>query len=133
MTGPEIPGYGLCYLEPRPSVGQRSFYGEPMPESEVPVQEAARESAWLVRGRSAAALIVTAVLLALGVANIGLRARWHEVEDGVLWGARAEGLTALEFANGSPGNAGGIQRGDVLVAINGAPVQTVADVVDWQH
>jgi two-component system, NtrC family, sensor kinase len=104
-----------------------------MPESEVPVQEAAHESTWLVWGRSAAALIVTAVLLALGLANIGLRARWHEVEDGVLWGARAEGLTALEVANGSPGSGAGIQRGDVLVAINGAPVQSAADVVEWQH
>ena len=36
-----------------------------------------------------------------------LRARWHEVEDGVLWGARAEGVTAVEVA---PGSAGGARR-----------------------
>ena len=41
---------------------------------------------------------VVAVLVALGVANIAMRARWHEVEDGVLWGARAEGVTAVEVA-----------------------------------
>ena len=43
--------------------------------------------------------------LALGVANIAMRARWHEVEDGVLWAARAEGVTALEVAPGSPAAA----------------------------
>jgi len=104
-----------------------------MPESEVTSREVARESAWVVWGRSAFALMVVTVLLALGVDNIALRARWHEVEDGVLWGARAEGLTALEVASGSAGAASGVQRGDLLVAINGAPVQSPADVVEFQH
>jgi two-component system, NtrC family, sensor kinase len=104
-----------------------------MPESEVTSREVARETAWVVWGRSAFALMVVTVLLALGVANIALRARWHEVEDGVLWGARAEGLTALEVASGSAGAASGVQRGDLLVAINGSPVQLPADVVEFQH
>ncbi len=104
-----------------------------MPESEVTSREVARESAWVVWGRSAFALMVVTVLLALGVDNIALRARWHEVEDGVLWGARAEGLTALEVASGSAGAASGVQRGDLLVAINGSPVQSPADVVEFQH
>ena len=38
-----------------------------------------------------------------------MRARWHEVEDGVLWGARAEGVTALEVAPDSAGGAAGIE------------------------
>jgi hypothetical protein len=104
-----------------------------MPESEVTSREVARESAWIVWGRSAFALIVVTVLLTLGVANIALRARWHEVEDGVLWGARAEGLTALEVARGSAGAASGVQRGDLLVAVNGSPVQLPGDVVEFQH
>src|SRR5439155_6160391 len=127
------PGYALCYLGRRRHVGRRSFRREPMPESEVTSQEVARESAWVVWGRSAFALMVVTVLLALGVANIALRARWHEVEDGVLWGARAEGLTALEVASGSAGAASGVQRGDLLVAIDGSPVQSPADVVEFQH
>jgi hypothetical protein len=49
------------------------------------------ESTWLSWGRSALAVAIVAVLLTLGVANIALRARWHEVEDGVLWGARTDG------------------------------------------
>jgi PAS domain S-box-containing protein len=91
------------------------------------------ESPWLVWGRSAFALTVVAILLVLGAANIGTRARWHEVEDGVLWGARAEGVTALEIAKGSPAVAAGIQRGDVLLAVNGSAVLTPADVVEFQH
>src|SRR6266571_2579473 len=109
------PGYALCYLGRRRHVGRRSFRREPMPESEVTSREVARESAWVVWGRSAFALMVVTVLLALGVANIALRARWHEVEDGVLWGARPEGVAALDVAAESPGALAGVRPGDVLV------------------
>jgi two-component system NtrC family sensor kinase len=103
-----------------------------MSDSEV-TSEHVRESTWVIWGRPAFALIVAGVLFALGVANIGLRARWHEVEDGVLWGSRGEGVTALEVARGSAGAASGIQRGDVLVAVNGSPVQSPDDVVEFQY
>jgi PAS domain S-box-containing protein len=70
---------------------------------------------------------------ALGIANIVTSASWHEVEDGVLWGSRIEGVTAVEVAAGSPGARAGIERGDLLLAVNGAPVHTPADVVEHQH
>jgi len=35
------------------------------------------------------AVLVVVTLFALGVANIAVRAQWHEVEDGVFWGSRA--------------------------------------------
>ncbi|PYR61611.1 MAG: hypothetical protein DMF91_09375 [Acidobacteria bacterium] len=73
------------------------------------------------------------VLVGLGIANIQMRARWHEVEDGVLWTARGEGVVAAEIAPGSAAATAGIQRGDVLLAVNGSPVQTPADVVEFQH
>jgi PAS domain S-box-containing protein len=102
--------------------------------SEAPIPSAStNESTWLVWGRSAFAIVVVVVLIALGLANIGMRARWHEVEDGVLWGARPEGVTAVEVATTSSGAAAGIQRGDVLLAINGSAVQTPADVIEYQH
>ena len=50
-----------------------------------------------------------------------MRAQWHQVEDGVLWRARPEGVTAAEVAASSPAGAAGIARGDVLIAINGSP------------
>ena len=91
------------------------------------------ESRWLAWARSAFAVAIVLVLVVLGVANVTMYSRWHEVEDGVLWSARAEGVTAAEVAPGSAADAAGIRPGDVLVAVNGAPVSSVADVVEFQH
>src|SRR5471030_1262731 len=91
------------------------------PESESYV--ANPEARWLVWGRSAFAVAVVVVLIGLGIANVTTYSRWHEVEDGVLWGSRAEGVTAIEVEPGSAGAGVGIQRGDVLLAVNNAPVQ----------
>jgi len=91
------------------------------------------EGRLLAWGRPALALIVVLVLIVLGVANITMRARWHEVEDGVLWSARAEGVVATDVAAGSAAARAGIQRDDVLIAVNGSPVQTPADVIEYEH
>src|SRR6185436_9102361 len=91
------------------------------------------EARWRVWGRSASAVAIVLVLVALGVANIAMYSRWHEVEDGVLWDARAEGVTAADVLPGSAGAAAGIEPGDVLVAVNGIAVDSPADVVEYQH
>jgi len=91
------------------------------------------ESAWRTWGRSIFATVVVIVLIGLGIANVAMRARWHEVEDGVYWGARGEGVTAVEIVPGSAADSAGIERGDILLAVNGAPVQTPSDVVEYQH
>jgi PAS domain S-box-containing protein len=78
-----------------------------------------------------AAIVV--VLVVLGVANIAMRARYHEVEDGVLWGTGPQGVVALEVAADSPGATSGIEPGDILLAVNGAPVETPGDVIEYQH
>src|SRR2546427_761042 len=124
--------YELCYLDGRQSVAGGPPVHDSMSDPLVP-PTASTESPWLVWGRCVFALTIVAILLAPGVANIGTRARWHEVEDGVLWAGRAEGVTALEVARGSAADAAGIHRGDVLLAVNGSPVQTPADVVEFQH
>ncbi|MCX6537599.1 MAG: ATP-binding protein [Acidobacteria bacterium] len=80
-----------------------------------------------------AALAIVAVLLALGAANIVARATWHEVEDGVLWVPRSQGVTAADLAGGSAASRAGLRAGDVLVAIDGQPVDSPADVVDVAH
>jgi PAS domain S-box-containing protein len=85
---------------------------------------------WL--GSSLPALVV-AGLVCLGVANIASRSAWHEVEDGVLWAARAEGVVAAEIAPGTPAAAVGLQRGDLLVAIDDKPVDDPSDVVEVLH
>ena len=73
------------------------------------------------------------VLVGLGVANIATRVRFHHVDDGVLWGTRAAGVTALDVAIGSDAERAGIERGDVLLAVNGRPVHAPADVIEHQH
>src|SRR5471030_645336 len=91
------------------------------------------EARWLVWGRSAFAVSVVALLVALGLANVRMYSQWHEVEDGVYWSARAEGVTAGEVAAGTAAAGAGIQRGDVLLAVNGSPVQTTSDVLEYLH
>ena len=91
------------------------------------------EARWLVWGRSVFAVTVVALLVALGIANVAMYSRWHEVEDGVLWSARAEGVTATEVAADSAAAGAGLVRGDLLLAVNGSPVQTPSDVVEYQH
>jgi PAS domain S-box-containing protein len=78
-------------------------------------------------------MVIVIVLAMLGIANMALYSQWHEVEDGVLWGARAEGVTALEVAAGSAAAIAGIQRGDVILAIDGSPVESPSDVVAYEH
>src|SRR6185312_15880732 len=92
-----------------------------------------RPTRWIVWGRSLLALAVVGMLLMLGVANIALRAQAHQVEDGVLWAERAEGVTVADIADGSPASHAGIQRGDILIAVNGTPIQRRADVIEYQH
>jgi hypothetical protein len=80
-----------------------------------------------------AALAVVVVLLGLGLANIYVRATWHEVEDGVLWVSRPNGVTATELADKAPAAKAGVQLGDVLLAIDGRPIESPADVAVAAH
>jgi two-component system, NtrC family, sensor kinase len=110
-----------------PDVGERrhpTSAGRPEPA----------EGRWLTWGRSVFAVAVVFVLVGLGFENMALRAQWHEVEDGVCWCApAAEGVSAVEVAPGSTGEAAGIRRGDILEGVNGSPVRTPADVVEYYH
>jgi two-component system, NtrC family, sensor kinase len=79
------------------------------------------------------AVLVTAALLALVALNVVSRTTWREVDDGVLWEARAEGIVATSVATRGAGVQAGLEPGDVLVAINGRGIDRVEQVLDAQH
>src|SRR5215475_13213154 len=97
------------------------------------MSDALMPTRWITWGRSVFALIVVGLLLALGIANIALRAQLHQVEDGVLWADRSEGVMAVEVAAGSPAATAGILNGDVILAINGGAVDRRDEVEAYQR
>jgi hypothetical protein len=68
------------------------------------------------------------VLLCFGALNIAIRVTSHQLEDGVLWESRPEGVTAADVAIRGGAAAAGIRPGDVLVAVDGAPVENIEAV-----
>ena len=68
------------------------------------------------------------VLLCFGALNVAVRTTWDRSEDGVLWAARPEGVTALDVAERGGAHAAGIHAGDLLVALDGQPVDSVEAV-----
>jgi two-component system, NtrC family, sensor kinase len=84
--------------------------------------------------RLSAQLMVVVALFCLAVANIYVRATWSEVEDGILWTKSPEGVVVVrEVAAQSPGGRANVQPGDILEAVNGHPIDSVADVIQELH
>src|SRR5688572_64323 len=85
---------------------------------------------WGSWSRPALPVVVVAVLLCLGVANIIAKATWRPFEDGVLWRSGEQGVDAREISEESPAARGGIRQGDLLITIDYEPVQRASDVFD---
>jgi len=79
------------------------------------------------------AVLLVAVLICLAAANVLVRANWNERVDGILWGDRPAGVTAIDVGEGEVGDLAGIASGDLLLAIDGVPVQAVGEVVEALH
>src|SRR6187551_1052980 len=77
--------------------------------------------------------LIVAFLLFLAGLNIAQRWSWRELEDGVLWKNGGGDIVAAEIANGTAAERAGLRRGDVLLAVDGRPVDRVEDVVTTLH
>lgn len=88
---------------------------------------------WKPLLRTVTTTAVVVALLSLGAANVALRATWHEIEDGVLWVGRPEGVVAAEVHPGGPGYRVGLSAGDLLLAVNGQPIEHVQDLTAALH
>jgi two-component system NtrC family sensor kinase len=79
-------------------------------------------------------LPVLAVLV-LGTMNVYRKATWRDVTDGIAWKETSSGLRAISVDPASEAFLrAGIRKGDILTAINKAPVRTKIDVLKnlWQ-
>jgi hypothetical protein len=77
-------------------------------------------------------LTFVATLLGLGLANIALRATWHEVEDGVLWVTGPQGVTAAEVAP-ERRRAAGVPPRRCVAGHRRRPVQQPSEVLAFVH
>ncbi len=86
-------------------------------------------SGWTAVGRSAAGVVLLCTLVPLGVTNMWLRAGSAEVEDGVLWAQRPEGVVAVELAPRGAASRAGVRPGDLLLSIDGRAIDHPADAL----
>ena len=83
-----------------------------------------------LRVRVGAVVLALATLAAVIFAwlNFVQRSRYDIVDDGVAWTDSSSGIEAWKVAADSPAAMAGIRTGDVLLAINDAPVPSAAQV-----
>jgi len=83
-----------------------------------------------LRVRVGAVVLALATLAAVIFAwlNFVQRSRYDIIDDGVAWTDSPNGIEAWKVAAGSPASMAGIHTGDVLLAINDAPVPSAAHV-----
>ena len=92
-----------------------------------------RRQGWRALGSPLLAIALVAMLLCLAAANVVVRATWNDVVDGVLWVDRPEGVTAIEIGPDEAGAEAGLEVGDLLLTINGTPIDSAGDVVTVLH
>jgi PAS domain S-box-containing protein len=71
--------------------------------------------------------LATVGLVLLAVLNFRQESRFQQPDDGVWWIESHGGLLALKVIPDSPGARAGIQKGDLLTAVNELPVARVPD------
>ncbi len=75
-------------------------------------------------------LVPLAALLVLGGLNVYRKIIWKEPTDGVVWGKKPGGLTAIKVdPNGPAYIYGSIKKGDILYSINNNPINNTIDLM----
>ena len=103
------------------------------PPSARRVLRAPRGGRWTAWIPPVLAVVLVAALLCLAAANVVVRATWNERVDGVLWVDGSAGVVAAEVALDEAGARAGVAAGDVLLAVDGVPVQSTRDLVERLH
>jgi two-component system NtrC family sensor kinase len=88
---------------------------------------------WREWSRTVLPVVTALLLLALGLINVVERATSDEVEDGVLWVERSAGIVAAEIAADSAAGRAGVRQGDVLLAVDGRPIEYREDILGIQQ
>jgi PAS domain S-box-containing protein len=88
---------------------------------------------WREWSRTVLPVATALLLLALGLVNVVERATSDEVEDGVLWVERSAGIVAAEIAADSAARRAGVRQGDVLLAVDGRPIEYREDILGIQQ
>jgi two-component system, NtrC family, sensor kinase len=83
--------------------------------------------------RLAAQSAVVVLLLCLAIANITVRRSWSEMEDGALWVSEGDQVVARAVAEASPAERAALHPGDILLQINGRPIESVQHVINILH
>lgn len=103
------------------------------PPSARRVLRAPRGGRWTAWIPPVLAVVLVAALLCLAAANVVVRATWNERVDGVLWVDGSGGVVAAEVASDEAGARAGVEAGDVLLAVDGVPVQSTRDLAERLH
>jgi two-component system NtrC family sensor kinase len=72
--------------------------------------------------------LLTVAAIVFGVLNFQQRATFQTPDDGVSWEDTPEGVRAWHVAAGSPAEAAGVRKGDLLKAVNGTEVSRSVQV-----
>ena len=81
-----------------------------------------------VRLRTVALTLLTIAAVVFAFLNFEQRLHFNLPTDGVVWWDASAGVVARQVAPGSPAANAGIERGDILKAIGGQPIERATDV-----
>src|SRR4051794_24919599 len=75
-------------------------------------------------------VLITVALTILGVINSVQKAKYVTPDDGCGWISTSRGVEAFIVERDGPGDKAGLEKGDILEAINNQPVSRATDISD---